>query len=252
MGGRRTTLTQRTLHPLTLTPVPGLTLRPRSTDSGLRLVDRRVLAHFGFTDHALARFAQRAGIHGDPRRDIEPILRDLLLIEGTWTAQPPHWALSRKPADTYLQIGTWMCLLGRSDTFRGRGHYSIVTAINGPAHNDWANALKHGYIHLPPPPPRFAPSRPRVTWRDSFRIARQRGNATSTATLRLLHAVHRQRRSAARNAHAHARVRHVQELRDTVRPELTPATTTSSAPALSAGSTRVELRHSQGLVGNSR
>ncbi len=193
--------------------MPGLTLRPQSTDSGVRLVDRRVLAHFGFTDHALARFAQRAGIHGDSRRDIEPILRDLLLIEGTWTAQPPHWALSRKPADTYLQIGTWMCLLGRSDTYRGRGHYSIVTAINGPAHNDWANALKHGYIHLPPPPPRFEPSRPRVTWRDSLQIARQRPEA-NTGTLQLLLQVHRRRRAEGRDAHAHARARHARALAD--------------------------------------
>jgi len=43
-----------------------------------------------------------------PRRDVEPILRDLLLIEGIWTTQPPHWARTRKPAhlptDRHLDV----------------------------------------------------------------------------------------------------------------------------------------------------
>lgn len=96
--------------------MPALALTPRPTAAAARLVDPRVLAHFGFTDHALERFAQRVGIHGDLRRDIEPILRDLL-VDGTWAAQPPHWARTSKPADTYLQIGTWMGLLGRGDAY---------------------------------------------------------------------------------------------------------------------------------------
>lgn len=192
--------------------MPSPVLRPQPTPTGARLVDRRILVHFGFTDHALERFAQRASIHGDPRRDVEPILRDLLLIEGTWTAQPPHWARTRKPADTYLQIGTWMCLLGRADPYRGRGYYFIVTVINGPAHNDWTTALKRGYIHLPPPPRRDPPTRSRPAWRDSLRIARQQREAASTGMLRLLLKVHRDGCAEARDAHGRAQDRYAGEL----------------------------------------
>jgi len=176
------------------------------------LVDSRVLAYFGVTDHALQRFAQRAGIDGDARRDIEPILRDLLLTEGTWTAEAPHWARSRKPADTYLQIGTWMCLLGRADPYRGRGHCSIVTVINGPTDNDWTTALKRGYIRLPPPPRRYPPTQPPVKWWDSLRIARQQREAASTVTLRILFQVHAKRRAEARVAHGRAQARYAGEL----------------------------------------
>ncbi len=193
--------------------MPGLALTSRPTAAGARLVDPRVLDRFGFTDHALARFAERAGIHGDLRLDIQPILRDLLLTEGTWTGQASNWARSSKPADTYLQIGTWMCLLARADTYCGRGHYSIVTVVNGPDRNDWATALKRGYIHLPPPPPRFRDSRPRVTWRDSFRIARQRPDA-SIGTLRLFLQVHRDRCTEAGDAYARAHARHARMLKD--------------------------------------
>ena len=54
--------------------------RPGSHPTTQRLrhpvVDRRVLAHFGFTDPALARFGQRRHPRR-PRADVEPILRDL-------------------------------------------------------------------------------------------------------------------------------------------------------------------------------
>jgi len=107
-----------------------------------------------------------------------------------------------------------MCLLGRADPYRGRGRYSIVTVINGPADNDWATALKRGYIHLSPPPPRFSPTRPRVTWRDSLRIARQQREAAFTVTLRIFLQVQAERRAKARAAHAHARARHEQGFDD--------------------------------------
>jgi hypothetical protein len=122
-------------------------------------VDAELLARIGFTDHAIERFAQRAAVGTRSRHVIEPIIRDLLLVEGRVVPERPTWARSRRQADMLLQLREWMLLIGCEDRVY-RGRYSIVTALNGPADNSWRNAWRRGYISTPPPtlPRRHRPS----------------------------------------------------------------------------------------------
>jgi hypothetical protein len=115
------------------------------------LVVPELLGQIGFTDHALNRFAGRAGLATSNRAVVEPIVRDLLLQEGLVVAARPHWAHSRNTADLYLQLGEWMLFIGcRQD--QPDTPYAIVTVVNGPEENTWVIALRRGYIFTPPPP----------------------------------------------------------------------------------------------------
>jgi len=114
-------------------------------------VDTRVLATVGFTDHAIERFAQRADLRATSRAHVEAVIRDLLLQEGVLTQEQPRWARSRNTAPLYLQLGEWMLFVLRPDP-RRPGWHTAVTVVNGPATNDWATALRRGYITTPPPP----------------------------------------------------------------------------------------------------
>ena len=83
-----------------------------SRSSRSRPVVPELLEQIGFTDHALTRFASRAGMATSSRAVVEPIVRDLLLQEGLVVGARPHWAHSRDTADLYLQLGEWMLFIG--------------------------------------------------------------------------------------------------------------------------------------------
>jgi hypothetical protein len=132
-----------------------LRARPRS---GGAPIGRGLLARVGFTNHAIARFAERAALGSTNRRVIEPILRELLLDEGRVMPARPVWAASRHEADLFLQLGDWMLLVGCRDRVRA-DRYAIVTVINGSGSYNWRTASRHGLISAPPPMP-GGPPRP--------------------------------------------------------------------------------------------
>jgi hypothetical protein len=115
-----------------------------------RAVAPEMLERIGFTDHAITRFADRAGLLTSERRIVEPALRALLLREGRVVRSRPRWAGSRNTAELYLQIGEWMLLIGRHDG-RRPGCYVIVTAIGRARRCTWKKAIRRGHIQTPPP-----------------------------------------------------------------------------------------------------
>lgn len=119
--------------------------------NGARPVVPELLDVIGFTNHALERFASRAGLCVTSRRIVEPIVRDLLLQEGLVVGERPHWARSRNTADLYLQLGEWMLFIGTRDEHPSP-RFAIVTVVNGPTQNTWRGARRRGYIFTPPPP----------------------------------------------------------------------------------------------------
>lgn len=127
------------------------------------LIDRKLLGVVGFTDHAIERFAERAGVGGPERRWIEPIARDLLLQEGRALRQPPSWYRSSNTADGYLQVGEWMLFVLRGSR-RQRGAYDVVTVLTNGDRTTWPIARRKGLVFTPPPldPPPARP--PRVGW----------------------------------------------------------------------------------------
>jgi hypothetical protein len=134
--------------------------RPRTRlDDEVEPVSQRSLAAVGFSDHAIERFAQRAGLDTASRARVEPVIRDLLLQEDVVTTRQPRWARSQNTAELYLQLGEWMLFVLRPDRQRP-GCFTAVTVVNGPVDNDWATALRRGYI-LTPPPRRYRALPPR-------------------------------------------------------------------------------------------
>jgi hypothetical protein len=117
---------------------------------GPRSVFPELLDHLSFTDHAIDRFASRAGLATSSRRIIEPVICDLLLQEGLVVPERPHWARSRNTADLYLQLGEWMLFIGCRRGPPSRD-YAIVTVVNGPSENTWQSALRRQFIFTPPP-----------------------------------------------------------------------------------------------------
>jgi hypothetical protein len=130
------------------------------------LVDRRLLAQVGFTNHAVERFAQRAGLDTTRRAEVEPIMRDLLLQEGRVVRERPKWARSRNEADLYLQAGEWLLFVCRGSTRRG-GAFSVVTVLNGPAGMTWEKALARELVFTPRPVRAARPRRRRARWSES-------------------------------------------------------------------------------------
>jgi hypothetical protein len=156
------------------------------------------LRRVGFSHHAIERFAERAGLSVRTRAAVEPIIRDLLRQEGLLSTQPPRWARTSDPGELYLQIGEWMAFILRRDA-RRVGHYTAVTAINGPPENTWTHALTRGYLATPPAP-ELHPLQRRPTLRDTIAAVlaeRRCGGDQSILLLHLLHA-HRERRAEAR------------------------------------------------------
>lgn len=123
-------------------------------------IDRELLGRVGFTDHAIERFAERAGLDTAERRRIEPIVRDLLMREGRVVRRPPRWYRSSNAADGYLQAGEWLLFICRASRSRG-GAYDVVTVVNNGERTTWSRALDRGLIFTPHPAP--APRR-RVGW----------------------------------------------------------------------------------------
>ncbi len=128
-----------------LTPLFESTQRRQAEPAGAGLLNR-----CGFTDHAIERFATRAGLPTTDRRIIEPLIRELLVREGKVVDRRPRWSRSRRGADLYLQLGEWMLFIGCRDR-SGSDRYSIVTVVNGERNTTWNRALRLGYIRTPPP-----------------------------------------------------------------------------------------------------
>jgi hypothetical protein len=124
--------------------------RAGSNDGSVR-VGAELMNRLGFTNHAIKRFAARAGLDSTNRDVVEPIVRGLLVREGRVVAARPRWAQSRNTADIYLQLGEWMLFIGCHDTQRA-GAYAIVTVVNGPSDNNWRAAHRRGYVSTPPIP----------------------------------------------------------------------------------------------------
>jgi hypothetical protein len=144
--------------------------------SGAYLVDEDVLRQIGFTNHAIERFAQRAGLDSRRRGDVEATIRDLLLIEGQVVPELPRWARTRNEADLYLQIGEWMLLICRHSR-HARGGFDVITVVNGPEGNDWDNALRRGFLFTPQPLRTVRPVKRRIGWMGTLAAAlRERGN----------------------------------------------------------------------------
>jgi hypothetical protein len=118
-----------------------------------------LLARIGFTDHAIDRFAGRAGLATSQRAVIEPLLRELVICEGRVVFERPGWARSRNHADLYVQVGAWLLLIACHDPRRPAG-YSVVTVISRPEDRSWAQARRRG--HVATAPPAGALSRPRL------------------------------------------------------------------------------------------
>ena len=140
----------------------------------------RDLADIGFSDHAIERFAERAGLASSWRSSVEPIIRDLLRQEGMLADRAPKWARSENTADWYAQLGDWMLFILRPDNLY-RDRLTAVTVINGPVGNDWANALRRGFIYTPPPPTLDPLPSTRVRLRDVIHEARDMGATGPTS-----------------------------------------------------------------------
>jgi hypothetical protein len=104
----------------------------------------------GFSDHALVRFAERAGLPARDRATLEPLLRDLLVQEGRTVSKRPRWARSRNTADAYVQVGDWLLLICRHDV-RRPGSLTVVTVVNGPEGMTWERAWERGLVGTPAP-----------------------------------------------------------------------------------------------------
>lgn len=158
--------------------------RRRSVPVGSELLDR-----LGFTNHAIERFATRAGLGSTKRQVVEPIVRGLLLCEGRVVADRPRWARSRNKADIYVQLGEWMLFIGCHDSQR-EGAYAIVTVVNGPSDNTWRTAHRRGYVSTPPI--RVAPRRPNPIASVALALRERRPGENLVAAIRRTHRARRQ------------------------------------------------------------
>jgi hypothetical protein len=160
------------------------------------LIDNRLQRSIGFTNHALERFAQRAGIGVSSRQALEPILRDLLNQEGRVVREQPRWARSRNTADAYIQVGEWLLLICRHDEMR-RGAVSVVTIVNGPEGNTWRRALEMGYIATPIPQNLSPPRQPYTSFWESVKIAHRTDEPGQSGIVSRVIKTHRTRRAQA-------------------------------------------------------
>lgn len=145
--------------------------RPQSTRPERMLITEQHQRNLGFTNHALERFAERAGITAHSWRALESVLRDLLYQEGRVVPERPHWARSQNTADAYIQVGEWLLLICRHDELR-RGALTVVTSVNGPEGNTWSRALEAGYIETPMPQVLSTPRLQHTSLWESIKIAR--------------------------------------------------------------------------------
>ena len=167
-------------------------------------VDDLLQRRLGFTDHALERFGQRAGLDARDRATLEPVLRDLLTQEGRLVAARPRWARSQNPADAYVQVGEWLLLICRHD-LRRPGALTVVTVINGPAGTSWRRALDRGLVLTPPPLRLTKPRRPPLRLLDTIRGALRNDAGRPGRALARIAAAVRARRAATGREHREAR-----------------------------------------------
>ncbi len=171
------------------------------------LVDRRLLAQLGITDHADQRFAQRAGLSTARRGAVEPLMRDLLAQEGRIVPAAPRWARSRNEADLYLQVVEWMLFLCRGSR-RRLGNLEVVTVINSREAPTWEAARERGLLGTPPPFAQRRPRRRRLGWRGllgrrrrELRRARDEQHAVALAAYDEARRAHAAARERAHDAH---------------------------------------------------
>ncbi len=175
-------------------------------------IDDYAQHQLGFTDHALQRFAQRAGLDAHSRVTIEPIIRDLLSQEGHFVDEPPHWARSRNRADRYVQVGDWLLLICRYDERRAGG-LTVVTVVNGPEGTTWQRALEIGYIGTPLPQRFPAPPRPFVSiWQSILTGLRNGPDANGRGLFSRIIDAHRAQRAKAQAEHQRAMSLHRQRV----------------------------------------
>ncbi len=177
------------------------------------LVDDALQRRLGFTNHALERFAQRAGLPGrQTRMSLEPVLRDLLNQEGRVVAERPHWARSRNTADGYVQVGDWLLLICRHDELRANG-LTVVTIVNGAEGTTWQRALQAGYIGTPPPQDQRPPRRIPVSVWQSIRIGiSTKRSSEGPGLISRIVSAHSARRADARALHDDAMRLHRERL----------------------------------------
>lgn len=178
----------------------------------MMLIDDYAQRLLGFTDHALERFAERAGLNARSRAAVEPIIRDLLNQEGRFVDEPPHWARSQNRADGYVQVGDWLLLICRHDERRAGG-LTVVTIVNGPEGTTWQRALEMGYIATPLPQRFPAPPRPFVSVLQSILTGLRNDSDTNGRGLfsRIIDA-HRAQRAKAQAEHQRAMSLHRQRV----------------------------------------
>lgn len=160
-------------------------------------VDRELLGRVGFTDHAIERFAERAGLATAERRRVEPIVRDLLAREGRVVRRPPRWHRSSNAADGYLQAGEWLLFICR-ESRRRPGSYDVVTIVNNGERTTWSTALDRGLIFTPLPAPATTAPRRRVGWGRSIVLGlrMRRRSGRRIGRLAAIRRVHRERQRA--------------------------------------------------------
>jgi hypothetical protein len=132
---------------------------------------RRSTAAFGITDHARQRFAQRAAGDGAGFGTYDDFLRVLIAEDGRQVVERPRWALSRRAASMFVQVGDWLLIV--CEPGRRRGEWSIVTVLARDAGArgsgmDWreaiarrATAFQPSHLVANPGPLPSRPRRPR-------------------------------------------------------------------------------------------
>jgi hypothetical protein len=79
-------------------------------------------------------------------KHVEPVVLDLIRVEGFWTTERPRWSRSDTPSDGYLQIGR-MC--GFPAVMHG--HEIVLTTCTNGRDTTWDIALARGYTLMPKP-----------------------------------------------------------------------------------------------------
>jgi hypothetical protein len=105
----------------------------------------------GWTDHALERFCERAGVPERPRPELEAQLRRLVARDGNVVLDRPRWADSRNEADVFVQIGGWLLVVLVHDERGGPEDMTAVTVLGREGWADWPAAHARGLTRVRPP-----------------------------------------------------------------------------------------------------
>lgn len=145
-----------------------------------RFPTEQELGRIAISAHALRRFVERlrpdipsadqvaeamaeleeigSGLRSDPdqgqlnsyrqwmARHVQPHVMELIRCEGFWATRRPSWALSRTPADGWLQVGR-MCLF----PVAMHGKALVLATCENAANITWEHALDHGYTLVQKP-----------------------------------------------------------------------------------------------------